>query len=192
MADQSSTQQIVEAALECEKATGIPAEVTAAQCILESGWLQHAPQNNCFGIKSYPGCFGLQLLKTDEWFTEVERVHFLGGKAGRSTILASGPNAAGRCLYECRDWFATFPTLADCFTEHSQLLLIGRYLDPLRVYREDGNIEAYVRAIAPIYATDPKYADKIMNIIQSTNLKREFTKQRDRTTTGETPDKQVS
>jgi len=40
----------------CEQSAGLPAEITLAQWALESAWGASAPDNNCFGIKAYPGC----------------------------------------------------------------------------------------------------------------------------------------
>jgi flagellar protein FlgJ len=42
----------VPAARASEQATGIPASITLAQAILESGWGRHMPGNNPFGIKA--------------------------------------------------------------------------------------------------------------------------------------------
>src|SRR5437660_12429141 len=80
--------RIAEAAVASERSTGCPAELQAAQCILETGWLNHAPGNNCFGIKFYAGAFGRQLLHTREWFTNTEAARFLALGDGRTAELA--------------------------------------------------------------------------------------------------------
>src|SRR5215469_1251488 len=100
---------IAEAAVVSERSTGCPAELQAAQCILETGWLKHAPGNNCFGIKSYEGAWGRQLLRTNEWFNDAEAARFLARGDGRTAALADPvqQDAHGRKLYNVRDWFAT-------------------------------------------------------------------------------------
>lgn len=156
--------RIAPAAFAAARRTGVPAEFLCAQCILESGWLEHAPGNNCFGIKYYTGAPGKQLLKTREWFTDAQRDAFLARGDGRTAQLADPPrqDARGRKLYEVEDWFATFPVLSDCFTRRALMFAEGRYAEATRAYRETANLEAFVRAVAPVYATDPRYAEKIL------------------------------
>ena len=84
---------IAQAAVAAEKATHCPAELQAAQCILETGWLAHAPGNNCFGIKSYEGAAGRQLLASREWFNDAELDCFLSRGDGRSAT----PAETGTC-----------------------------------------------------------------------------------------------
>src|SRR6478672_2840811 len=90
--------RIAEAAVASEQSTGCPAELQAAQCILETGWLNHAPGNNCFGIKSYAGAFGRQLLHTREWFTDAELARFLTSADGRTAepVEPAQQDARGR------------------------------------------------------------------------------------------------
>jgi hypothetical protein len=78
---------IAQAAVASEQSTGCPAELQAAQCILETGWLKQAPGNNCFGIKIYDGAYGRQLLHTREWFTDAETARFLALGEGRTAEL---------------------------------------------------------------------------------------------------------
>ena len=69
MTDQNrqTLEQIAAAAVASERTTGCPAELTAAQAILESGWLAHAPRFNCFGIKWRPRHTTSQVLMTTEY-----------------------------------------------------------------------------------------------------------------------------
>lgn len=160
--------KIAPAAVACEKRTGLPAPLSAAQCILESGYLAHAPGNNCFGIKEYAGCHGKQLLHTREWFTDAELAHFLALCAGRTATLSPGlPGKMGnRHLYEVQDWFATFATLADCFVRRGLLYRApGPYSHFATAYDLDHDLEALVRGIAPTYATDSHYADQVLALI---------------------------
>lgn len=159
---------IARAAVDSEKATQVPADLQCAQCILETGWLSHAPGNNCFGIKSYAGEFGRQLLSTREWFTDGECAGFLAGDPERTADLVEPvqQDARGRKLYSVKDWFATFPTLGDCFARKSQLFTLPRYAPFFQAYLQNRNLESLVRGISPIYATDPYYADQILKLMR--------------------------
>ena len=152
-----------------EQSTGCPAELITAQCILESGWLTHAPGNNCFGIKSYAGEFGRQLLRTREWFTDAERARFLALAPGRTAdfVQPLRQDLHGRKLFSVQDWFATFATLADCFARRAAMFNTGRYAPFAETYKANLDLEALVRGISPIYATDPTYADTVWSLIRS-------------------------
>src|SRR5437762_5869262 len=119
----TSLRLIAEAAVTSERSTGCPAELPAAQCILETGWLKHAPGNNCFGIKSYNGAFGRQLLRTREWFSDADAARFLALGDGRTAELANPVqhDPRGRKLYHVEDWFANFATLGDCFARRAAM-----------------------------------------------------------------------
>jgi flagellum-specific peptidoglycan hydrolase FlgJ len=163
---------IAEAAVASERATGCPAGLQAAQCILETGWLKHAPGNNCFGIKFYDGADGRQLLRTREWFTDAEAARFLAAGDGRTAELATPvqQDARGRRLHNVGDWFATFATLGDCFARRAAIFGTGRYAPFADAYKAGGSLDALVRGIAPIYATDPNYADTVLALIHNADV----------------------
>lgn len=155
------------AAVAAERATGIPAELMAAQCALESAWLSSAPANNAFGIKDYPGSSGRQLLDTYEWFTVAELNQFLSPGDGRTAGGALGsPKANGRQLYRVKDWFATFPDLAGCFAKYAHKFTAAPYAPMLAAYRKSGDLSTLVASIARVYATSPTYADSLFSIIR--------------------------
>ena len=160
---------IAGAAVASERATGCPAELQAAQCILETGWLKHAPGNNCFGIKCYDGAHGRQLLRTREWFTDAEAARFLATGGGRTAEVTDPvqQDARGRKLYNVADWFATFATLGDCFSRRAAMFAAGRYAPFAEAYKAGGSLEDLVRGIAPIYATDPNYANAVLALIRN-------------------------
>lgn len=138
-------RQIAEAAVESERRTGLPAELTAAQCILESGWLSHSPGNNCFGIKFASRHKDSQLLLTTEYRngTPVKEFHR----------------------------FAKFATLGDCFADHAQLITTKvAYAKPWAQYQLDRDLTALIKGIAPKYATDPNYASKVLAMVQRSDL----------------------
>jgi len=163
---------IAQAAVASEKATQCPAELQAAQCILETGWLSHAPGNNCFGIKSFQGESGRQLLNTREWFTDAECQGFLASADGRTANLVQPveQDSCGRKLHLVQDWFATFPTLGHCFTHRAAIWNQGRYAPAASAYLQNQNLDALVHAIAPIYATDPNYADRILSLVRNPDV----------------------
>jgi flagellum-specific peptidoglycan hydrolase FlgJ len=161
------------AAVVAENATGIPADLTMAQWAIESGWGDHSPQNNCFGIKSYSGEYGRQLLKTVEWLTDAEKNEFLARGDGRkieNDPVGTAVTASGRKRYILWDWFATFPTLAACFAKRAQLFTAGRYKPFADAYMADKDIAKLVRGISVIYATAPDYGELLMKVIQQHNV----------------------
>ena len=164
--DQHILDEIATASVASEKATGVPAELLFAQCALESGWLKHTPGNNCFGIKSFAGEAGRQLLTTTEWFTDQQAHAFVA--LGDSRSATPDPNSpvhsGGRRRYTVRDWFAMFATLGDCFTKRAKLFVTGRYAPFATKYLADRNLDTLVHGIAPIYATDPNYATSVLTI----------------------------
>lgn len=134
------------ASLVCEVLTGFPMLLSIGQWADESGWGEHQPGNNCFGIKYYPGAFGLQWLQTAEYIN--------GKKVGEKQA------------------FATFPDLTACFRQHAILIMDKpAYHEAYDAYLMDRNIQKLTRAIAPIYATDPDYATKILSIMAMPEVK---------------------
>ena len=168
--------QIGPAAVACERAVGCPAELTAAQAIRESGWLDKAPENNCFGIKAHASVAGRQLLTTTEWFTDQEAAAFLARGDEREAEPVDPPQVHGtRKKYKVKDWFAAYPDLAACFADHAGVLQAPVYAPTWTRYREDGDLEAFIRGIAAHYATDPGYADLATLIAGQTNVERSIT-----------------
>ena len=123
----------------CESTYKIPAELTLAQWALESGWGSHQPGNNCFGIKAYSGCFGIQLLKTVEFV-----------KGVRQTMLQP---------------FATFSSLEACFAQHARLFSSARYKPAFAQHAQLPDLSALIRGVSAVYATDPHYADLLLSIV---------------------------
>jgi len=143
MQSQIDRQRLEAAALQaaaCEKSTGVPAELTVSQWALESGWGAHEPGNNCFGIKAYPGCYGVQCLRTCEIVNGITR--FVNRE------------------------FATFASLADCFSKHATLISEGTsYEHAWQEYKASGDVLALIQCIAPIYSTAPNYAALLTDIL---------------------------
>ena len=127
---------IADAAVAAERATGCPAELSAAQCIIESAWLTRSPGNNCFGIKA-----------TDDNCTYCLTKEFIDGTWTSPTLA-----------------FEAYPTLADCFSAHARLLQGGVYAAVWSRYKADHDLDSYIQGIAVHYATAPDYAAQIIQL----------------------------
>jgi flagellum-specific peptidoglycan hydrolase FlgJ len=163
--------KIADASVQAEKITGCPAELMAAQCILETGWLASDPQNNCFGIKWYKGAAGRQLLPSSEWFTNAEVAAFRALGDGRVAVTMDTPHTiSGRSEYRVMDWFASFTTLGDCFAERAKMWDKGPYAKAATRYHADHDVAELVRGIGPIYATAPTYAKSVLDIMNMADV----------------------
>ena len=156
--------RMCEAAVAVEKASGCPAEMLVAQCAIESAWLQSAPSWNALGFKSYPNEYGRQLLLTREWFTTEEASAFIAQNDGRS-MTAIGATMGGKRLYACHDWFATFPSLEACFAKRAERWTAGQNLPWVLAFRQTGELEPMLRAMAAGYSTSPVYADSLLRVL---------------------------
>lgn len=159
----------VNAARECEAQTGIPWRFTVAQWAIESGWGKHQPGNNCFGIKARPGSTERQLLETTEFFTDEQLARFLALGDGRTAKPESERDERGRRRYRVKDWFATFPSIRECFQARAKLLLTGRYAEALKRHKAGGSAEQFIQEISVIYATAPNYAALVSEVIGAIN-----------------------
>ncbi len=129
----------------CERMTEVPAELTVAQWALESGWGAHQPGNNCFGIKAFPGCHGVQSLETFEVV-----------KGVRQRLVQD---------------FATFEVLSECFQKHAELICkSSSYRQVWNRYRDSKCLVSLVQGIAPIYATAQNYDQSLLKIIKMENV----------------------
>lgn len=141
--------EVIKAAQASDAATHIPASVTIAQAILESGWFQHVPEgsNNYFGIKAVPG----------QPSVDVATHEVINGQ---------------RVPMTCK--FAAYPSLTDAFTAHAKLLATGAYMAKARACLPD--VHAMCIALGggtpqhPAYSTDPNYGQTLWSIITSHQL----------------------
>jgi len=133
--------EVVAAAQAAQKKWKIPASVQIAQWALESGWGDHQPGFNCFGIKHMPGY-------PDQHFLTHEVVN---GK--RIT---------------CEATFATFTDLAQAFDVHAALIAQKHAYAPAMAALPD--LGQFVTLMGARYATDPAYAAKIMAVIKGADL----------------------
>ena len=144
-----------------QKRSGILASVIAAQFILESGYgktdlAQNA--NNCFGMK--------KKLSGNTWEGST-----WDGKSIYTKITKECYD--GKTFVDVKADFRKYPRIEDSIADHSAYLL-GAMNGSAKRYEGLKGCKKYRKAIQIIkdggYATDPKYVDKICNIISKWNL----------------------
>jgi Mannosyl-glycoprotein endo-beta-N-acetylglucosaminidase/Putative peptidoglycan binding domain len=125
------------------KATGVPASVTLAQAIIESGWGDSHMGDawNFFGIKA----------QGDDPFVVVRTREVVGGK----DVFINAK-------------FRRYASMEECFRAHGEFLRDNpRYAPAFRTK----DAESFARAIhAAGYATDPHYSDALIGIMRENNL----------------------
>jgi flagellum-specific peptidoglycan hydrolase FlgJ len=135
---------VIEAAEASQKRWQVPAPVTLAQWALESAWGAAIPpgSNNPFGIKAEGTQRGVP-SPTHE---------VLNGET--ITVIVN---------------FRVFSSLGEAFDEHGRLIATS----PLygRAMQANRNPDAFVEALAGVYATDPDYGRKLKWLMQNYNLK---------------------
>lgn len=175
-------EQIARSSVLVERSNDVPADLIAAQCALESGWLSFAPGNNCFGIKWYALATGRQLLHTHEWFTPLQVTYFLKLLPGRTAQLdpaMTHPDVQGRMRYIVQDYFATFLTLEACFRKRALLFNAPVYREATQAWRKRLiSLSELVTRIGPIYATSPIYTQSVLEIIRDAQLQNALGKAR--------------
>lgn len=124
------------------QATRVPASISLAQFGEESGWGKDMPPgtNNPFGIKAFHGG-GVES-------PTIEYVH------GRAEHIDQP--------------FAKFDTLDAAFLAHGRLIATDPRYAPAMAALPD--VAAFVAHMAPVYATDPGYAGKLLAIITGDRL----------------------
>ena len=136
------------AAKAAEAATGIPASNILGQAGLESGWGKHeikmpdgSSSHNLFGIKAGAGWKGK--------VAEVTTTEYFNGVAKKVTAK-----------------FRAYDSYAEAFTDHARLLSQSpRYSQTVAVA---GSVRDYAQGLQKAgYATDPAYADKLTNVINT-------------------------
>ncbi|MGA8008056.1 MAG: glucosaminidase domain-containing protein, partial [Thiomonas sp.] len=122
---------------------GVTPVAILAQAALETGWGQHTPGNNVFGVKAGSGWSG----GTVQTLTQ----EFQNG-------VASVGNAA----------FRAYQNVADSVQNYTALLSRPRY----QAARDQGNnISAFASALQRSgYATDPNYAAKLVAVAHSPRM----------------------
>lgn len=135
--------QVAPGAMRSDVLLGVPASITMAQAIIESGWGKTAPGYNLFGMKGE-------------------------GPAG-STSHVGVEYRHGKRVYR-RSSFRSYASYSESIEDHGRLLSTrARYADARTVAE---NPAAFARALQGKYATDPKYAAKLMDLSRRYELAR--------------------
>jgi flagellar protein FlgJ len=133
-------------ALAASRETGVPARFIAAQAALESNWGRNeirgadgAPSHNLFGIKATRGWSG----KTADAVT----TEYANGTAARTT-----------------EKFRAYDSYSEAFLDYARLLRT-RYKDAVAAGNDAAGFAQGLQRAG--YATDPRYAEKVARIIQT-------------------------
>ena len=127
----------------------LPSSVCIAQAILESGWGRYCiGQFNYFGRK-WNGWGNYERRQTTEY--DYDSCHYI-------TIY---------------DKFQSYSSLEEAIRDWCVLITEEpAYSNALAEWQSNWNVEDFVYALAPVYATDPDYAHKIIATINANNLYR--------------------
>jgi flagellar protein FlgJ len=121
--------------------------VCMAQAILETGWGKAKIGNNLFGIKAK----GKPNKHWDGSYVESPTIEYYNGVKTR--VVSK---------------FRAYKSIEDSIRDHNELFNLSRY-DKVRAAATP---EEQARAVKTCgYATDPSYADKLINLITKYNLK---------------------
>jgi len=145
-AQQAFINQIAPGALDAQREYGIPAAVTIAQAIDESGWGQSqlaVEDNNLFGIKG-TGPAGSVTLPTQE-------------DQDGQTVTVNAP-------------FRVYTNVAQSIADHSLLLATGSSYQQAMADRRSP--DAFANDLTGVYATDPDYGANLITIMRQFNLYR--------------------
>jgi hypothetical protein len=145
-AQQAFIREVAGGAMATQRRYGVPASVTIAQAIDESGWGQSmlaTSDHNLFGIKG-TGPAGADVQPTQE---------VING----SVVNTSAP-------------FRVYQDIAQSIDAHGRLLAGSGYYAAAMSVRHDPN--AFAAALTGIYATDPGYGTKLIQLMQEYDLYR--------------------
>ncbi len=138
----------VPAAQSSMRLSGVPASITLAQAILESGWGTSGLTRlacNYFGIKA-------EHLADPETYVELPTTEYVNGE---------------RQMIEAR--FEKYPTAADCFADHAALLSkAARYAPAMAVNADPQAFAEQLEACG--YSTSPTYASSLMELVKEFDL----------------------
>jgi flagellar protein FlgJ len=131
---------------------GVPASVTIAQAILESGWGRStlsANDRNYFGIKCQNGSYGSLASGCHDYrTTECDK--------------------AGNCFATVAT-FRTYASMTNSFRDHGSFLRVNSRYKPAFAYTKDPNKFIW-QVWKAGYATDPNYYTKITTLMSANKL----------------------
>jgi len=143
---QAFISQVAPGAVAAQRRYGIPAAVTIAQAIDESGWGQSelaTAGHNLFGIKG-TGPAGTVVRPTEE---------YLDGSWVATTAS-----------------FRVYHSVAESIADHSRLLATGESYQQAMANRQAP--DAFANDLTGVYATDPTYGSNLISIMRLYNLYR--------------------
>ncbi len=138
-------ESLIEGAQATHKKYGVPASVSIAQAILESGWGKKAPGNNLFGIKDDKSWQGECI--------DVPTHEYINGK---------------KVAVTCK--FRAYPSFSESIEDHGKFLAENkRYHEAFECNTGAGFAKAIAKAG---YATDTSYANLLCSLIAQNNLQK--------------------
>jgi flagellum-specific peptidoglycan hydrolase FlgJ len=143
-AQQAFISRIAPAAAAAQQRYGVPAAVTIAQAIDESGWGQSelaTADHNLFGIKG-TGPAGHATLPTREY-------------ENGAWVTTTAP-------------FRAYHNIAESIEDHSQLLATGEAYQRAMANRHQP--DAFATALTGVYATDPEYGSHLIALMRLYHL----------------------
>jgi hypothetical protein len=150
-------QAAVPGAQASDRETDVPAAVTLAQAIQESGWGQFsAGGNNYFGIKAQP--------------TTKTGVFDWGSDNAVGCVLRKTQEEVGGRSETQIGAFRAYTSLSGSIRDHGARLRANPVYAPAFKYIDDDN--RFAKAIGRYYATESAYASKLIAIMDKYNLKR--------------------
>jgi flagellar protein FlgJ len=143
--------EFVELAYEYAKAPaerlGVNAEVLVAIAALETGWGSHLPKDHSGSSNNYFG------IKADS--------RWQGEQVGSQTL-----EFEGSAFNELKQSFRAYESLQESFTDFAEFLLGNdRYSYALEFANDTKQFLNEIQSAG--YATDPKYAEKILNVLSN-------------------------
>jgi flagellum-specific peptidoglycan hydrolase FlgJ len=138
--------EVAPGAVAAQRRYGVPAAVTIAQAIDESGWGQSSlavRDHNLFGIKG-TGPAGSDSLPTQEY------------ENGQPVTRTAS--------------FRVYHNVAESIDDHGKLLATSGYYGKAMADRQDPN--AFAAALTGVYATDPDYGAKLIGLMRRYDLYR--------------------
>ncbi len=134
-------ESIAKDAQDTQKDTGVPASITIAQAILETGWGKHriGDANNFFGVK---------------------------GKGLAGSVIVSTLEEVNGEYVTIKGEFRKYNTINESFIDNAKV--ITEKISGAMQYKDDP--KKFVEYLEGKYATDSQYAEKLINIMDKYNL----------------------
>lgn len=143
------TQEMINGALETQTKYKVPASVTLAQIMLESGG-------------NYPGGLSGLAYNDNNLFGIKAGSNWKGDTATYSTQEHDGNN-----YYTVKQKFRKYSSIKESIDDHGKLLSSSTYTNKTAGAT---NLTEYVKAMGSVYATSPTYSDTLLKIIKENNL----------------------